>query len=221
MKKLPVLLVLISYAAVAEIYKSQDEKGEWVFSDRPSPSAERMKLPPLSTYTPTVKSTPPDADRKEQPQSLYKVMLLVEPKNKSVIRDQRGEVGVSVDLDPLLNSQLGHKIQYYLDDTPHGQPTESSRHRLENVERGTHTLGASVLNDTGGVLITATPVTIYVRRDSTLNPKNLNNPVNPKSLRNPDNILNNPNNPYNIKNNPNAPGPINPNPPKPKPPKPR
>ena len=170
MKKLMVLLVLISCAAGAEIYKSQDEKGEWIYSDRPSPSAQRMKLPPLSTYTPTVKSLPPDVDQKEAAGSMYNVMVLVEPKNKSVIRDQQGEVGVSVELDPLLNIKLGHKIQYYIDDTPHGEPTESSRHRLENVDRGTHTLGASVLNAAGGVLVSATPVTIYVQRTSKLNP---------------------------------------------------
>ena len=67
-----------------------------------------------------------------------------------------------MELDPLLNIQRGHKIQYYIDDTPPGEPTESSRHRLENVDRGTHMLGASVLDAEGGVLVSATPVTIYV-----------------------------------------------------------
>ena len=82
MKKLMILLVLISCAVEAEIYKSQNEKGEWIYSDRPSPSAERMKLPPLSTYTPTIKSLPPDADQKEAAGSMYKVMVLVEPENE-------------------------------------------------------------------------------------------------------------------------------------------
>ncbi|MGB5439503.1 MAG: DUF4124 domain-containing protein [Gammaproteobacteria bacterium] len=185
MKKLLVLLVLISCAAAAEIYRSQDEKGEWTFSDRPSPSAERMKLPPLSTYTPTVKSLPPDVDRKEAAASPYNVMVLVEPKNESVIRDQQGEVGISVDLDPLLKTRQGHKIQYYLDDKPHGKPSESSRHRLEIMDRGTHTLGASVLNAAGEVLVSATPVTIYIQRISKLNPnapapKNTKPPKSPK-----------------------------------------
>ena len=115
----------------------------------------------------------------------------------------------------MLKTQRGHKIQYYLDDKPLGEPVVSSKLTLKDLERGEHVLGAQVLDDNGVMVFSATPVTFYIRRDSALNPNNLNNPDNPKSLRNPDNILNNPNNPYHIKNNPNAPGPINPNPPKP------
>ena len=216
MKKLLILLALTCHAAEAEIYKSQDENGEWSYSDRPSPSAERMKLPPLSTYTPSAKPVSTGDVEDDGAVSPYKSMVFLEPKNNLTIRDQEGVAKVSVKLDPLLKTQRGHKIQYYLDDAPRGEPVVSSKMTLKNIERGTHVLGASVLDAEGKELFSAATVTFYVRKDSSLNPTNLNNPDNPKSLRNPDNIINNPNNPYHINNNPNAPGPINPNPPKPK-----
>ncbi len=218
MKKLLVLLVLVSCAVEAEIYKSQDEKGEWVYSDRPSPSAQRMKLPPLSTYTPTEQAQPPQPDQPAVAAGIYKSMVFVEPLNDLVIRDQTGEVAVSLKLDPPLKRRQGHEIQCYIDDEPHGEAVASAKFTLKNLDRGTHVLGAVVFDAGGKALFSADPVTIHVKRVSALNAVNLNNPDNPKSLRNPDNIANNPNNPYNIKNNPNAPGPINPNLPRSKPP---
>ena len=72
MKRLLVLLVVVACTVQAEIYKSKNDKGEWVYTDKPSPDAERMKLPPLSTYTPAPIKQPPalwalealDKDRK-------------------------------------------------------------------------------------------------------------------------------------------------------------
>ena len=187
MKRLLILLALTSYAVEAEIYKSQDEKGEWSYSDRPSPTAERMKLPPLSTYTPPAKPASTEDVQEEGSVSPYKSMEFLEPRNNLTIRDHEGVAKVSVKLDPLLKSQRGHKIQYYLDDTPRGEPVVSSKLTLKNLERGTHVLGASVLDAEGKVLFSAATVTFYLRKDSILNP-----------------------------NNPNAPGPKNPNPSKPK-----
>ena len=219
MKRLLILLVLVSSAVQAEIYKSQNEKGEWIYSDRPSPRAETMKLPPLSTYTPPPQRTTQQNDSTGQKKAsgLYKSIVFAEPKNDSAIQGNEGVVNVILKLDPLLNSQRGHKIQYYLDQAPYGSPLVSSRVAISNLERGTHVLGASVLDAEGKKLISASPVTFHTRRDSALNPNNLNNPINPKSLKNPQNIADNPNNPYNIKNNPNAPGPIFPGQSKPKP----
>ena len=167
MKRLLVLLVLLACTVQAEIYKSQNEKGEWVYSDKPSPEAERMKLPPLSTYTPAPIKQPSvsDTDR-EQPDYTYKSMVFVAPVNDATVRDNQGIVSASVKLDPSLMGQQGHKIQFYLDGSPHGTPVAGSNLMIKNLDRGTHALGARVLNASGESLFSADPVTFFLHRQS-------------------------------------------------------
>ena len=167
MKRLLVLLVLVACTVQAEIYKSKNDKGEWVYSDKPSPDAERMKLPPLSTYTPAPIKQPSvsDTDR-EQPDDTYKSMVFTAPANDATIRDNQGTVRASVRLNPSLMDQQGHKIQFYLDGTPHGTPVAGANLMIKNLDRGTHALGARVLNASGKSLFSADPVTFFMRRES-------------------------------------------------------
>ena len=167
MKRLLVLLVVVTCTVQAEIYKSKNDKGEWVYSDKPSPDAERMKLPPLSTYTPASIKQPSvsDTDR-EQPDDTYKSMVFVAPVNDATVRDNQGIVRASVKLDPLLMDQQGHKIQFYLDGTPYGIPVAGSNLVIKNLDRGSHALGARVLNASGKSLFSADPVTFFIRRES-------------------------------------------------------
>ena len=167
MKRLLVLLVVVACTVQAEIYKSQNEKGEWVYSDTPSRDAERMKLPPLSTYTPPPIKQPSDPDPDPaQPDDTYKSMVFVAPVNDATVRNNQGIVMASVKLDPLLKGKQGHKIQFYLDGTPHGTPVAGLNLMLKNLDRGTHALGARVLNASGKSLFSAEPVTFFIHRES-------------------------------------------------------
>jgi len=49
MKRFSVLLMLVAGLVQADVYKSVNDKGEVVYSDKPTPGAKRMKLPPLQT----------------------------------------------------------------------------------------------------------------------------------------------------------------------------
>jgi len=165
MKRLLVLLVLVACSVQAEIYKSKNDEGEWVYTDTPSPNAERMKLPPLSTYTPVpVSQSPVSAPVKFS--DTYKSMVFVQPKNDATIRDNEGTVKASVKLEPLLMGQQGHKIQFYLDGSPHGTPVTSSNLILKNINRGAHSLGARVLNADGKPLFSADQVSFFIHRQS-------------------------------------------------------
>ncbi len=167
MKRLLVLLVVVACTVQAEIYKSKNDKGEWVYSDKPSADAERMKLPPLSTYTPAPIKQPPASDPdREQSDDTYKSMVFVAPVNDATIRDNQGTVRASVRLDPSLMDKQGHKIQFYLDGTPHGIPVAGSNLMIKDLDRGAHALGARVLDASGRSLFSADPVTFYLRRQS-------------------------------------------------------
>lgn len=166
MKRLLVLLVLIACTVQAEIYKSKNDAGEWVYSDKPSPDAERMKLPPLSTYTPVPIAAPSVPAPTDAAGDTYESMVFVEPKNDATIRDNGGTVLASVRLEPSLQGEKGHKIQFYLDGSPHGTPVTSSNLELKNIARGAHSIGASVFNADGNPLFSADQVSFFLHRQS-------------------------------------------------------
>ena len=165
MKRLLIFLVLVTSAAQAEIYKSQNEQGEWVYSDTPSPNARRLKLPPLSTYTAPPLPSPGSAPAPSgKPAAAYTSMVFIAPENDGTVRDNNGVVKVTVGLEPPLKQ--GHKIQYYLDGSPYGDALGSAQVTLKQIDRGTHVIGARVLSDGGDLLMKADPVTIHLHRQS-------------------------------------------------------
>ena len=169
MKRLLILLVLITCTAQAEIYKSQNEKGEWVYSDKPSPSAERMKLPPLSTYkSPPLRtsgSPPPKAIEND----IYAGFSFIKPVNDETLRNNLGIVMAETKLVPALQHKLKHRIQFYLDNEPYGPVIASTAVTMSNLDRGAHTLSASVVDQEGNTLISTGSVTVHVKRESKLN----------------------------------------------------
>lgn len=172
MKRLPMLLLLLAAGAHADVYKSVNEKGEVVYSDQPTPNAQRMKLPELPTYTaPPIPSLSTGTEEsKPVAASPYKSVKIVSPENDATIRDNQGVVRVQVALNPPLMIQQGHKIQFYLNGEPHGIPVGTPSISFSNLDRGTYTLTTSVVNVEGAVLSSAEPVVFHLHRESALNP---------------------------------------------------
>jgi hypothetical protein len=170
MKRLPVVLMLLAASVQAAVYKSVNDKGEVIYSDQPTPNAQRLKLPELPTYKP-----PPVPDVSNTPETKpaanpYKRVKILQPENDATIRDNQGVVRVQVALDPPLMTKLGDKIQFYLDGKPHGMPVGSSAISFSNLDRGTHTLSATVVNSSGAAVVSADPVVFHLHRESILNP---------------------------------------------------
>ncbi len=170
MKRFPVLLILLAASVHADVYKTVNEKGEVIYSDQPTPNAQRMKLPELPTYTappvPSLSSTPETV----AVTSPYKSVRIIEPENDATIRDNQGVVRVQVVLDPPLITKQGHKIQFYLNGEPHGMPVGSTSISFSNLDRGTYTLSTSVMDTKGVVMMSSDPVVFHLHRESPLNP---------------------------------------------------
>jgi hypothetical protein len=179
MKLLPVLLILLAASVQADVYKSVNDKGEVIYSDQPAPNAQRMKLPELPTYKappiPGFSSTQETAPVAVA--SPYSSIKISAPENDATIRDNQGVVRVQVMLEPPLMTNEGHKIQFSLNGEPHGIPVGTPSISFSNLDRGTYTLSASVVDAGGQVLMTSDPVVFHLHRESVLNP---NNPLNVK-----------------------------------------
>jgi hypothetical protein len=176
MKYSILLLALVVPLASADVYKTVTSDGEVIFSDTPSPGAKRMHLPELTTYKSTpVPSLPSGTETTPPALPSYQSFTVTTPRDQATIWDNAGNVSMSVDLEPALAVEDGHKVQYYLDGKPYGKADLSMANAYHGLDRGTHTLSASVLDGNGDSLISTAPVTIYLHQASVLHP---NNPLN-------------------------------------------
>lgn len=169
--RIPALLVvlLLSQSASAVICKTVDAEGVVGYSDVPaSECANKVKLPPSSTYTPrplpaTIRPNKPSAESSHD-FSGYTKASFVQPEDGGTERSQLGKVAVSVELEPPL--QPGHKMRLQLDGVKIQPSFNSQSASLTGVERGTHSLAAEVLDEGGVVLISVAPIQFTLRKDA-------------------------------------------------------
>ena len=168
------LLAVTGAAAQAEIYKWTDpQTGNVVYSDQPIKGSRRMELPEAQTYTNTPVPPQPDTDTKSPSpdQPPYAKFSIANPRNEDTIRNTAGVVEVTLALVPALKAQDGDRITLVLDNAREYGPTSDLKFSLSGVERGTHTLQAMIKDGQGQVIQKSTPVTIFVKQASRLQPK--------------------------------------------------
>lgn len=169
-----------SFATAAAIYKSVDENGNVTFSDEPSPGAKKIEKKEI----PTVPSTAPEADFgddegevEEAATGRYESIAIVSPEHDTAIRENAGNLSVSVALEPALAAT--HEVVLFMD----GQEAARSKSpvfQFSNVDRGTHTLTAAVVDSDGNVLIRSDTISFTLLRRSTQHP-NANIPGTPNA----------------------------------------
>jgi|AMFO01.1.fsa_nt_gi hypothetical protein len=175
MNTLTRLLVLFALAsasaapAVAEVYKRTNPDGSVEFTDVPSKQEEEpVPLNPTNTFeapsAPLQQSTP----KPKASQEKYSAISITSPANEATIRDNTGAITVNVSLTPALQS--GHKLVLLVDGSQKGESTSGS-FELTNLDRGSHSLAAQVLDDAGKTVISSTAVTIFLHRQSVIKPK--------------------------------------------------
>lgn len=180
----------IPFTAGAGIYKSVDEEGNVTFSDQPTPGAEEIEKKDI----PTIPSRVPQADfsrsndetgDEKEVGKRYDSIAIVSPKNDTAIRENSGQVTVSVSVQPALAET--HQIVLYMDGTEAAR-SRSPTFQFSNVDRGTHTLAAAVVGSDGNEIIHSDSISFTLHRHSVQHPNNPNaqdssgpSPTNPPS----------------------------------------
>jgi hypothetical protein len=160
------LLLAFALPASAAIYSYTDAEGNRVFTDRPggraaeqveTKPANRMAaqpVPPPKQVVKVLKATTPG----------YTVLDIVQPDPDATIRNNAGELAVSVTSNPALHP--GHQYRLLLDGAPAGAPGESPVLMLQNVDRGSHQLVVEVIDSQGKSLQSSTPRVFHMMRTS-------------------------------------------------------
>lgn len=165
-------------AAGARFYKSVDEEGNIVYSDTPTPGAEQLTPPPISTVESKPVPKEPQADAEKtgeaeteearKPPTKYTKFTMVTPRNDDTIWDNNGSVPVSLALEPPLDTENGHSVWVYVDGSAVVRKSQVLVHPLSGIDRGQHTIRAEVRDAKRKTLKRTKNVTVHMKRASSI-----------------------------------------------------
>ena len=169
------LSLFVTGMVSAQLYKSVDEQGNIVYSDTPTPGAEQLTPPPLSTVKSRPAPASPDAtDTKlgdavvEEPTkkspTKYTKFSIVQPNNDDTIWDNSGAVPVALQLEPALDTENGHSIWVYVDGQAVVRKSQSLVQPLSNLDRGTHKIRAEIRDEKRKTLKRTKNITVHLKR---------------------------------------------------------
>ena len=177
MRILLILVTLFFLTPVsAGVYRSVDEDGNIVYTDKPSPDAEKIKIDKVQTIPAgddNFEYTPPENLTEE---GAYTKLEVVNPENDHVFTGNTGDVTVSVVIEPELNTENGDRLILTMDGKKEADSTSTS-FSFTNLDRGTHIVEVHVINKDGKSLMESAPVSFTMNRTSILNPNHPNRPT--------------------------------------------
>jgi Domain of unknown function (DUF4124) len=167
------LLVRGLAVQAAVVYKWIDADGVVHFSDQPVPGAEKIVTPSSSSRgglgpASPASSSPAAAKRPASAPEITQ-FAIVSPVNEQTITGNQ-PVSVQIAMEPELKPT--QSITWYLNGSPvANQAPDATQFTLEDLPRGTYTLGATMVDQASGETKSADPVTFYVVRTSLLSPQ--------------------------------------------------
>jgi len=169
------------YAAIADarFYKSVDEEGNIVYSDTPTPGAEQLTPPPISTVEskPVPKKSVTEAQKSgeagteetvKKPPTKYSKFSIVTPNNNDTIWDSNGAVPVSLLLEPPLDTENGHSVWVYVDGKAMVRKSQSMVQPLSGIDRGAHKIRAEIRDEKRKTVKRTQNITVHLKRPSSI-----------------------------------------------------
>jgi hypothetical protein len=179
-------LLLAPVFAQAKIYKTVDEDGNVAYSDVPPVNTEQraestIELEINNTYSAKESGPVPTQNPKGGGQSIkpgntvgansspastppattYQSITISAPAANANLRSNSGDVTLSISLQPSLRA--GDQVRFFMDGKPVGTVNGTSL-SLTNIDRGTHTLAAVVLDGAGKPRISSTTTSFSIQR---------------------------------------------------------
>ena len=159
------LVISLTFSVLAtssKVYVSHDEDGLLVFSDRPSPEAEEVRLRPKSAIYPLMNIDTSLFDIRPTGLNNDFQVVITQPKNNATLRDNTGSVNITATVKPILKE--GFSIQLYLDGKTHNNPQSHTMFSLKNIDRGEHQIQMALIDKKGKVIATSSLTTFYMHR---------------------------------------------------------
>jgi len=167
------LCLVVTFPSHAAAYKWLDEDGNVVFGDSPPAdrSTEEIKQAPLNIYkNPLPKSTTSRTQNKTNSAAKttnYTKLAILQPQDDMALRNNSGQLTITLQIEPPLNRADEHKIHIKLDGVKIAVTSGNSA-TIDNIDRGTHTVTAELVDMHGKVLKSSATHTFHLLRHSTL-----------------------------------------------------
>jgi hypothetical protein len=170
---------LLAFASQAqqstkELWTWKDANGVVHFSDTPGPGAKRVDLvvtgPPSGGATQQPAATasagaqPPAA-----PATTYTLLEIWQPENGASFFDANATVNVRIRTEPAVAE--GDSLQLYLDGTRVEGAGNGLDYTLENLDRGAHSITATIRDAKGVEKIRSQPVVFYMKQNTIIAPR--------------------------------------------------
>ncbi len=161
-------LVVIAASAHAAVYTYVDANGNRVFTDQPRKGAERVPMP--ARATPTVPATVTLPRTSKVPVSnktatmRYQMLRILGPLPDTAVREEDGSLIVTLTSEPAL--QPTHRYRLLLDGEVAQAPGRSPVFALSNVDRGTHSLAAEIIDQDDHVIERTPAQPVHLQRIS-------------------------------------------------------
>lgn len=171
--------LLASFCFADTIYQQTDSQGNVTYTDSPSSHSKAIVIPSsdssLSTTSSSTSSSTsstssavsatatPDtsvgasSDTDHVP---YTAMSMTTPVDQETFQNQR-LIPVTVALEPAL--QKGDKVQLYVDNAIYGAPVDGVNLAINQLDRGSHTVSAVVIDKNKAALKSTKTITIFVQ----------------------------------------------------------
>ena len=163
------VIFLLTLSVNAEtVYKTVDDEGNIIFTDKPVAGAEEIKIRKTQTVSPAkLPSFGKDKMQEESTEFTYTSLSLVSPENDSTIHSNEGNLLVTVSLEPTLrkNDELVLSM-----DGRQLSTGKTTRFSIKNIDRGTHNIEVMVLDENKEQVIKSDTVVFHMRRTSKLTP---------------------------------------------------
>ena len=167
-RKILFALLLLPGLAHAVICKSVDSEGVVSYTKVPaSECPEPVKLPAYSTFEsrpipPGTEGASVDPAAGEVSFEGYKTIKILQPEADGVVRSNEGKVAVTIALEPALRQ--GHRVALHIDGKAVQGAFDGLAIELSGIERGTHSVRASVSDADGKLLIESPAVSFTLRQ---------------------------------------------------------
>lgn len=152
----------LSTTQAATVYKKVDENGNLIFSDTPMEDSEKLDVQPVPTMK-LPKARPIRSQPKEKPSKLtYDSITITAPQADQHFINNQGRVSVTVQLQPKLHPK--HQLQLLFNGVKRAGPSANTTFEFSNLERGSYSAIAQVVDDKGNVVTSSPSVSFHIQR---------------------------------------------------------
>lgn len=169
-----ILLLSFLYTGftAAAVYKTVDENGNVIFTDRKSSGATEQVLSEPSVIAPPPKVLSPSESVKDAPTEgstvvKYRQLKITHPVHDQAFRSNNGEVLVEIESAPRFGAAKDHYLVVYLDGLKLDNVWHLSRFSIPNVDRGTHKMKVMIVDSKSSkILISSDEIVFHLQRQS-------------------------------------------------------